>query len=185
MSVDYISREVQRLKQRYKETDPFRLCAAMNIIVLFVPMGTYEGACKGFFLVQSRKRSITINSDLPRPVQRIIATHELGHAVLHRKALGVNAFHDFELFDSTSKLEYEANVFAAEFLMSDEDVLENLNDDISFFAAASVLRVPPELLDFKFRMLKRKGYMVIDPPLQATGCFLKGVEVDCTDGDEY
>ena len=185
MSVDYISREVQRLKQRYKESDPFKLCAAMKIIVLFVPMGTYEGACKGFFLAQSRKRAITINSDLPRPLQRIIATHELGHAVLHREALGLNAFHDFELFDSTSKMEYEANVFAAEFLMSDDDVLEKLNDDISFFGAASVLRVPPELLDFKFRMLKRKGYMVIDPPLQATGCFLKGVEVDCTDGDEY
>ena len=119
MSVDYISREVQRLKQRYKETDPFRLCAAMKIIVLFVPMGTYEGACKGFFLAQSRKRAITINSDLPRPLQRIIATHELGHAVLHAKATGVNAFHDFALFDGTSRMEYEANIFAAEFLMED------------------------------------------------------------------
>lgn len=184
MSVEYISREVQRLKHRYHETDPFELCAAMNIIVMRIPMGTYEGACKGFFLAQSREKAIAINSDLPEPLQRIIVTHELGHAVLHRKAQGVNAFHDFGLFDTTSTMEYEANVFAAEFLMSDEDVLEKLNDDLSFFGAASMLRVPPELLDFKFRVLKRKGYKVIDPPLQANSCFLKGMEVDCTDGDE-
>ena len=60
MSMDWISREVKRLKKKYDETDPFRLCRAMGIIVLYEPMGTYEGACKGFFLAQSRKRAITI-----------------------------------------------------------------------------------------------------------------------------
>ena len=102
MSVDYICREVKRLKKKYHESDPFKLCDAMGIILLDAPMGNYQGACKGFFLTQSRKRSITINRDLPEELQRIIVTHELGHAVLHAKAAGVNAFHDFELFDSAS-----------------------------------------------------------------------------------
>lgn len=83
MSVDYICREVKRLKKKYHESDPFKLCDAMGIILLDAPMGNYQGACKGFFLTQSRKRSITINSDLPEELQRIIVTHELGHAVLH------------------------------------------------------------------------------------------------------
>ena len=129
MNMDYICREVEKLKKKYHETDPFKLCEDMGIILLHTPMGTYPGACKGFFLTQSRKRSITINSDLPESLQRIIVTHELGHAVLHAKAVGVKAFHDFELFDSTSLMEYEANIFAAEFLMDDEDVLAKLNDD--------------------------------------------------------
>lgn len=176
MTVDYICREVERLKHKFHETDPFRLCDAMGIILLYTPMGTYEGACKGFFLAQSRKRSITVNSDLPEAIQRIIVTHELGHAVLHAKVTGVNAFHDFELFDSASSLEYEANIFAAEFLMDDADVLEKLNEDISFFGAASLLRVPPELLDFKFRLMKRNGYKMIDPPLMANANFLKSVD---------
>ena len=183
MSVDYICREVKRLKKKYHESDPFKLCDAMGIILLDAPMGNYQGACKGFFLTQSRKRSITINSDLPEELQRIIVTHELGHAVLHAKAVGVKAFHDFELFDSTSLMEYEANIFAAEFLMDDDDVLEKLNEDISFFGAASLLRVPPELLDFKFRLMKRNGYKLIDPPLMANSNFLKNVETEVT--DEY
>lgn len=183
MTMDYICREVERLKRKFHETDPFLLCDAMGIILLYEPMGTYPGACKGFFLAQSRKRSITINSDLPEAIQRIIVTHELGHAVLHAKAVGVKAFHDFELFDSTSLMEYEANIFAAEFLMDDDDVLEKLNEDISFFGAASLLRVPPELLDFKFRLMKRNGYKLIDPPLMANSNFLKNVETEVT--DEY
>ena len=183
MTVDFICREVERLKRKFHETDPFLLCDAMGIILLYEPMGTYPGACKGFFLAQSRKRSITVNSDLPEAIQRIIVTHELGHAVLHAKAVGVKAFHDFELFDSTSLMEYEANIFAAEFLMDDDDVLEKLNEDISFFGAASLLRVPPELLDFKFRLMKRNGYKLIDPPLMANSNFLKDVETEVT--DEY
>ena len=178
MSVDYICREVKRLKKKYHESDPFKLCDAMGIILLDAPMGNYQGACKGFFLTQSRKRSITINSDLPEELQRIIVTHELGHAVLHAKAAGVNAFHDFELFDSASIMEYEANIFAADFLMDDDDVLEKLNEDISFFSAAALLRVPPELLDFKFRLMKRNGYKMIDPPLMANSNFLKNVETE-------
>ena len=75
-------------------------------------------------------------------------------------------------------------MFAAELLLEDEDVLLRLNDDISFFQAAAELRVPPELLDFKFRILKRKGYQVIDPPLMATGSFLKSIDMDALCSEE-
>ena len=175
MSMDYISREVMRIKNKYRENDPYRLCDAMGLILLFEPMGLYEGACKGFFLMQSRKKSITINCDLPEHLQRIILAHEVGHAVLHRNMTGIKAFHDFALFNETSQYEYEANIFAAEYLMDDDDVLGLLNEDMSFFEAASMLCVPAELLDFKFRILKRKGYKVIDPPLIANGDFLKRI----------
>lgn len=177
MTMDYIFRKVERLQRKYQESDPFKMCDSMGIMVAFEPMGLYEGACKGFFLAQSRKRIITINVDLPSHLHRLIAAHELGHAILHRNAMGVNAFHDFELFDGTSTMEYEANVFAAELLLPDGEVLEQLNDDVSFFGADSRLRVPPELLDFKFRVLKQKGYKVIDQPLMCQSNFLKGIDV--------
>jgi len=51
-----------------------------------------------------------------------------------------------------------------------------LNDDLSFFQAAAQLYVPAELLDFKFRTLKWKGYKVIDAPLMANSNFLKNVK---------
>ncbi len=87
-------------------------------------------------------------------------------------------FHDFALFDTTSITEYEANVFAAELLLNDTDVLELLNEDMSFFGVASSLRIPPELLDFKFRVLKRKGYQFREPPMHAGSKFLRYMEVN-------
>jgi Zn-dependent peptidase ImmA (M78 family) len=175
MSIEYISKEVKRIRKKYAEKDPYNLCRAMKIELIPAPMGTDSKACKGFYLQQSRKQAIVINDDLPEELQRIILSHEIGHAVLHRKASGIKSFHDFALFDETSVYEYEANIFAADFLMEDEEVLDLLNGDISFFGAATQLNVPAELLDFKFRVLKRKGYKVIDPPIKTNSDFLKKV----------
>ena len=175
MTIDMISKEVTRIKKRYGEDNPIKLCHAMKISLLYHSMGTFNGACKGFYLSQSRKQAITINSDLIEELQRIILMHEIGHSVLHRYIPGMKGFHDFNLFDETTLYEYQANIFAADYLIDDEKVLEVLNNDISFFGAASSLCVPAELLDFKFRVLKRKGYKIIDSPLDARSDFLKNV----------
>lgn len=177
---EYICKQASMLKRKYDETDPFRLCKNLNIQLLFIPMGTEPESCKWFFLKQSRIKCITINSDLSILFQRIICAHELGHAILHKNKSGINAFHDFGLFDSVSSLEYEANIFAAEFLLDDDDVLSNLNAEQSFFQAAAELNVPAEILDFKFRTLKWKGYKVIDAPILSAGNWLK----DAKDGGE-
>jgi Zn-dependent peptidase ImmA (M78 family) len=175
MSIEHIYDEAARIIKKYDETDPIELARAMKIILLYEAMGDYDEACKGFYLYQSRKKIITINSDLPRMIQRIILAHEIGHAVLHPQAARLHPFHDFSLYDSSSRYEYEANLFAAEYLLKDESVFEALNDDKFFFAAARELCVPAELLDFKFRILKRKGYKIIDPPLMANSDFLKNI----------
>jgi len=74
-------------------------------------------------------------------------------------------------------MEKDANLFAAELLLDDQKVLEILNQDSSFFAAASSLMVPPELLDFKFRVMKWKGYKLIEPPINARSNFLLDIDV--------
>lgn len=167
---------VKKMKRKYGESDPFRLCEAMGIIVRFEPMGKHEDAIKGFFIYQNRICVITINSDLPLVIQRIIAAHELGHAVLHKKR-GACAFHEVALYDESIACEKEANFFAAEYLLEDDEVFETLNRDTTFFTCASILRVPMELLDFKFRVMKWKGYKLIEPPISASSTFLKDMEV--------
>ncbi|WP_246798114.1 ImmA/IrrE family metallo-endopeptidase [Alkalibacter rhizosphaerae] len=173
LSISLISKEVKRIQNKYRESDPFRLCRLLGISLLFSPMGSHPEDCKGFYLYQSRKQAIVLNEDLPEALQRIILAHELGHGILHRKASGLHSFHDFVLFDETSVYEYEANIFAADLLLEDSKVLSLLNDDLSFFQAAAKLKVPAELLDFKFRVLKRKGYKVVDPPFVSSSNFLK------------
>ena len=133
MSIDSISKEVKKLKRKYDEPNPVKLCREMKISLLYHPMGLFDKACKGFYLQQSRKQVIVINSELDEDLQRIILIHELGHALIHKNVPGIKTFHDFNLFDETSHYEYEANIFAADFLLDDEEVLKLLNDDMSFF----------------------------------------------------
>ena len=167
---------VEKLKRRFAEDDPFKLCEDMGILLIQKPFGTEPDAIKGFFLESKRIRTITLNSSLPRVIQKFIVCHELGHAVLHRKS-GIHAFHEITLFDESSGFEKDANLFAAEFLLDDNHVLQMLNDDFTFFSAAAALNVPAELLDFKFRVMKWKGYKMIEPPINARSNFLRDLEV--------
>lgn len=173
MNTSFVYREILRIVNKYEEWNPYKICDAMGIIVKPILQGTYKGACKGFYMCQSWQSFIAVNRDLPEEVRRIIVAHELGHAVLHKKIAGIKTFHDVDILRNTTPIEYEANIFAANLLLPDELILEKLNDDLSFFEAAALLRVPAELLDIKFQDLKRRGYKIAEAPLMAHGDFLK------------
>ncbi len=176
MTYEAICRSVNKLKRKFKENDPVRLCEDMGIKLLYQSLGTHDDAIKGFFLECKRIRTITINDDLPEIIQRIIIAQELCHAINHRNSK-IHAFHDVAMFDQTSVLEKDANLFAAELLLDDNEVLDALNRDTTFFQAAAILHVPIELLDFKFRIMKWKGYKLAEPPINARSNFLKDMEV--------
>ena len=156
-----IRQEVSRLKMKYQTDDPYEICEYLDIQVMDRPMGKSPRSCKGFFLVSSRCKLI----------QRIIIAHELGHAVLHSDS-AINPFHEFAMFEDTNRMEYEANVFAAEFMLSDDTVLEALEMQMDFYQTAKCLYVPPELLDFKLRILQCQGVRIMAPYI-AHGDFLK------------
>ncbi|MBQ8331869.1 MAG: ImmA/IrrE family metallo-endopeptidase [Clostridia bacterium] len=172
-NIDYISERVCALTRRYGTRDPFQLCDALHIGVKYKELGRQ---LKAFFFYQSRIKTIVLNAETDKIIHKILCAHELGHAILHTDMLSaMKSLHEVELFDTSKLTEYEANIFAAELLISDEDLLELLNTtEYSFFQVASLLYVPMELLDFKFRILKSKGYK-IEAPYLAQSDFLKNI----------
>ena len=172
MTYDDICKSAKKITETYGKRDPFCLCGDMDIILLFQALGTEKKSVKGFYFESHRIRTITINSDLPEELQRIIAAHELGHAVLHRTEK-VHGFNELWLFDEATSMEREANLFAAELLIDDEELLEILREGSTFFEAAARLRVPMELLEFKLRLMRNKGYEIKEAPIRAESRFLK------------
>lgn len=136
---DNISCRTDALIRKYKTRDPFELCDALGIRIRLKDLGT---AIKAYYFCQSRIRNIVLNTRSGETVQRVLCAHELGHAVLHGELAAMRGFSELELFDATSRTEYEANMFAA------------------------------ELLDFKLRIMKSKGYR-IEAPYIARSDFLK------------
>ena len=151
MRAEDIKREVARLKIKFKTSDAAEMCDALGIRVSKFSMGISEKACKGFFMVQDRIKVAVLNSDLDERIQNVILPHELAHGVLHVDRR-IRTFHELSYLDETDFLEREANIFAAEFLIA--------NSQADFFQMANLLNVPPELLDFKLRLLKQQGHRV-------------------------
>lgn len=177
-TIHSISEKIDVLTRRHGTRDPFELCKELNIQVRYKDLGT---VMKAYYFYQSRIKNIVLNSRSGKIVQKILCAHELGHAILHGELAAMRGFHELEMFDMTSSAEYEANLFAAELLIDDEELLELLNDSSkSFFDVAKELYVPAELLDFKFRILKSKGYH-LEAPYISQANFLKGNIPGCFD----
>lgn len=155
LKAEYIIRVVEELEQKHGTRDPYELCDCLGIRIRRMDL---EKKLKGFFFYQSRIANIVIDSNVNDILERILIAHELGHAVLHREVAMMVGFQEMEVFDSAAITENEANLFSAELLLDDTEVLEQL-EERSFFQAAQALSVPAALLDYKFRAMCEKGLL--------------------------
>lgn len=132
--IDYVCEKVNKVIKKYDTRNPFEICSDMNIHIHYKDLGT---ALKAYYFYQSRIKNIVINSRSRKIMRRVLCGHGLGHAVLHGKLAAVKGFQELGLFDTVVPTEYEANLFVAELIVSDEELLELLNDrDKSFFEIA-------------------------------------------------
>lgn len=115
------------------------------------------GGLKGFYVFENEKRYIVINNQLDEITRRVVCAHELGHDMLHRE-LSAGGIRENTMFLESNKTEREANLFAAEMLLTDRSVLSELEYISSPEAAAYELNVPLELLEYKLEILNHKGY---------------------------
>lgn len=179
-TIKHICKNVDKLILKFNTRDPFEICKRMDIHIHYKDLGT---TLKAYYFYQSRIKNIVINSLSGEIVRKILCAHELGHATLHGNLSAMYGFQELELFDTIIPTEYEANLFAAELIVSDDDLLEKLNDlDKSFFSIARELCVPIELLDFKFRVLKNKG-CCLESPCFSPANFLKNDIPGCFQPD--
>jgi Zn-dependent peptidase ImmA (M78 family) len=170
------------LIEKYQTRNPTEICAALDIRIRLKDLGH---DIKAYYICLSRIRNVVINSRVSETVRRILVAHELGHDRLHQEIAMLKGFQELELFDMAVPAEYEANLFAAELLIDDNELLGLLNDeDKTFFSVAKELYVPADLLDFKFRVLKHKGYR-LNAPYTSQSDFLKNEIDSCFESDEY
>ena len=179
-SIDYISSVVKKLVSKYDTRNPLQICSDLDIKIRLKDLGR---DIKAYYFYHNRIRNIVLNHNVSESVRRILVAHELGHDRLHKEIAMLKGFQELELFDRVNPMEYEANLFAAELLIDDSDLLDMLNDENkTFFDVARELYVPADLLDFKFRVLKHKGYRVHAPCI-TNGDFLKNDIDNCYDED--
>lgn len=134
------------LIKKYKTGDPFKLAKELGIVILYHDLGNIYG----YFRTYKRMPIIHINNKIDKEMQRVVCSHELGHAVLHPK-INTLFFKKYTFF-STDKLEIEANFFAAHLLIPNESLFDSY-DQMTIFDIAALYNVPIELAELKFKGL--------------------------------
>ena len=170
MTIDYVVNQVEALVKKVGSRDPYIICNALDYKLHYMDL---KQRLKAYYFYQSRINNIIIDENVIELFRPILIAYELGHGLLHREIAMMSGFQELEVLEKRSDkpMEYEANLFAAELLLEDETVLKHLNE-YTFFETASMLNVPAALLDFKFAILKAKGYSINSMQI-AKSCYLK------------
>lgn len=145
-----------RVVSRYQTRDPRRLADELGIMIMPQPFVRQKGAYK----VIKQSRFIFIKQDLSPVMKDIVLLHEIGHDVLHRReAVRAGGFQEFNIFDmSNRQMEYEANIFAAQVSLPDEDVLEYIFRGCDVGQIARVMGSDINLVALKVAELSHRGY---------------------------
>lgn len=142
--------------KKYETRNPDRLVRELGITVIPLNFKQQKGAYK----VIERNRFIFIKKDLHPVMRGIVLLHEIGHDTLHRKeSVAAGGFQEFNIFDMQERrMEYEANVFASQIALPDEDVLELIYQGYDVGQIARSLRSDINLVAIKVSQLISRGY---------------------------
>ena len=153
----------------YENRHPEQIAKEMGILIVPAPFKKQKGAYK----VIERQPIIFINDSLHPVVREIVFGHELGHHLLHRTAaVRLGGFQEFNLFDMReSRMEYEANLFAAQLMLPDDEIKEYIYKSFDIQQIAKVMNSDINLVAIKVAELNRKGYSFREQ--EYTSSFLK------------
>lgn len=138
--------------QKCRCRDPYKIARQCGIELIVKELG----ALKGFYKVIYRNPFIFLNKSLPRSAARIVCAHELGHHLLHRE-FAAFGFEETSLYSPASRREYEANLFAAELLISDKEIEELLEYGYTEEQITAAIGMDRQLTALKLAAYKYKN----------------------------
>lgn len=147
----------RRLLRRYGTSAPFELADCLGITILECQDFKLQ---KGAFKIILNNCFIFINANLSTEMKKLVCAHELGHALLHRP-LGKTdtGLMKFELFDITNTTEYEANLFAANLLLDEEEIDSLAREGFDIVQIAHNLGTNVNLLLLKLQQINSDNHL--------------------------
>jgi len=150
-----ITKRSRKLIRMYGTRDPFAIAKELGVEVIFA-----EGLnrLKGMYRVIKRNRFIILNSSNSEAMNTIVCAHELGHDQLHREFAKSSPIQEFMLYDMASRQEYEANIFAADLLLDDSEILDYIEKGYDSLKIARATKTDINLVALKVDCLIRNGH---------------------------
>lgn len=132
--------------KKYDTRDPFQIAKYLNIQIQIGQLGT---PC-GCYMFLKNHRCIFLNENLSDNEMKLVMSHELGHAVMHRKTNCYFIRNKTFLLDS--KIEPEANTFAINLLIPDDTIMEIIdNQNCTLEYMSRVLGYNQKLIELRMK----------------------------------
>ena len=112
----------------------------------------------GMYVFRWKHRAIFLNARMSGQLRRTVCAHELGHDVFHRAQARRAELCELSLFRAKTSMEYEANAFAAHFLIDTEECMEAAERGLAPCQMASLFETEEELVLIKLQELMNLGY---------------------------
>lgn len=151
-----IVRKANHLVKECGTRDPNRIARELGIEVMPCDFKRQKGAYK----VILRNRFIFIKQDLHPVMSNIVMLHEIGHDILHQsEAIAAGGFKEFNIFNMQDiRMEYEANIFASQVALDDDEFLELCEKGHDIQQIARALHSDINLVALKSDTLISQGY---------------------------
>ncbi len=154
MSARYIFDTACKVIKKYNTRDPYELLVRMGAVV---NESSSFDKLKGCCFYANRTSYVIYNGKLGEYEKRVVLAHEAAHLILHKASLKASPIKEISLYGAENLLEYEANMFAADFLIPDEAITE-ISDRYDIFEMSRKLYISHELLLFKLTSMNKRGY---------------------------
>ena len=164
-----IVKKANRLVNELGTRNPQTMARELGIEI--IPLGFKRQ--RGAYKVLMRNRFIFIKSDLHPVMENIVLSHEIAHDILHRdEAIRAGGFKEFNIFDMRqNRMEYEANIFASQISLPDDEILEYIEQGFDIQQIARAMHSDINLVALKTDTLISQGYRL--RPQEHKNDFLK------------
>ena len=138
---------VNELIQRFQTVNPFEICQAMSITIVYAHLS----GVRGFYQHGDFGDIIYIDQSIPAEEQSFVCAHELGHALLDGDANAI--FLNRYTYQVIGKYEKAADRFAAMLLGPDDNALLEYAD-LSLEQLSCLLGMPEELVKWRYQQIE-------------------------------
>lgn len=115
-----VKKRVNQIVRQFGTRNPLEIAESIGCIIVYYPLV----GVRGFYHYFQRNHIIYVDERLPEHLALFVIAHELGHVFLHKNSNAL--FMDTRTHFVTNKYENEANLFAMDLLVSDEDIEAHL-----------------------------------------------------------
>lgn len=172
----YIAEKAMADREQWDTADIWEILDRLGIIYELPDLGSAKEGLKGYCTSFFGQYYVAVNRNLRPYLQKLIAWHELGHIILSPENLqNGQFFYERDILRTLSHAETQANYFAAEGVIDDDEFMSLLKAGHTTCSAASVLKVPEDFVLYKAEIMNAYGYELNLPDTPSSDCLSEDI----------